>query len=32
MRPEVADTLQTAHVEGVAESAAQQLKSGGVAQ
>ena len=29
MPPEVADTLQTAHVEGVAD---QQLKSGGVAQ
>ncbi len=32
MPPEVADTLRNAHVEGVAELAAQQLKSGGVAQ
>jgi cytochrome c-type biogenesis protein CcmE len=32
MPPEVADALQTAHVEGVAESVAKQLKSGGVAQ
>jgi len=31
MPPEVADTRQTAHVEGVAGSAAQQMKLGGVA-
>ncbi|MGB5737315.1 MAG: cytochrome c maturation protein CcmE [Thiohalocapsa sp.] len=32
MPPEVADTLQTAHVDGVVEATAQSLKAGGSAQ